>query len=110
MGVSNPADPGICKLLLYYNETRRYFVTTSPIGWVQTLDLALVLNVQDEWVIVFYEEGLSQMPHDDVIKRKHLPRYWPFVRGIHWSLVNSPHKGKWRGALMISLICAWING
>ena len=23
--------------------------------------------------------------HDDVIKRKHFPRYWPFVRGIHWS-------------------------
>ena len=26
------------------------------------------------------------------------------------SLVNSPHKGQWRGALMFSLICAWING
>ena len=26
------------------------------------------------------------------------------------SPVNSPHKGQWRGALMISLICAWING
>ena len=21
--------------------------------------------------------------HDDVIKWKHFPRYWPFVRGIH---------------------------
>ena len=30
--------------------------------------------------------------HDDVIKWKHFPRYWPFVRGIHRSLVNSPHK------------------
>ena len=30
--------------------------------------------------------------HDDVIKWKHFPRYWPFVRGIHWSPVNSPHK------------------
>ena len=28
--------------------------------------------------------------------------------GIHWSPVNSPHKGQWRGALMFSLIC-WIN-
>ena len=36
--------------------------------------------------------------------------YWPFVRGIHRSLVNSPHKGQWRGALMFSLICVWING
>ena len=24
--------------------------------------------------------------------------------------VNSPRKGQWRGALMLSLICAWING
>ena len=29
--------------------------------------------------------------------------------GIHRSPVNSPNKGQWRGALMISLICAWIN-
>ena len=48
--------------------------------------------------------------HDDVIKWKHFPRYWPFVRGIHRSQVNSPHKGQWRGALMFSLICAQING
>ena len=46
--------------------------------------------------------------HDDVIKWKHFPRYWPFVRGIHHWLVNSPHKGQWRGVLMISLICTWI--
>ena len=37
--------------------------------------------------------------HDDFIKSKHFPRYWPFVRGIHRSPVNSPHKGQWRGAL-----------
>ena len=48
--------------------------------------------------------------HDDVIKWKHFPRYWPFVPGIHWSPVNSPHKGQWRGALVFSLICAWTNG
>ena len=30
--------------------------------------------------------------HDDVIKWKHFPRNWPFVRGIHRSPVNSPHK------------------
>ena len=46
---------------------------------------------------------------DDVIKWKQFPRYWSFVRGIHRSPVNSPHKGQWRGALMFSLIYAWIN-
>ena len=48
--------------------------------------------------------------HDEVIKWKHFPRYWQFVRGIHRSLANSPHKGQWCRALMFSLICAWING
>ena len=47
--------------------------------------------------------------HNDVTKWKHFVRYWSFVRGIHRSPVNSPHKGQWRGALMFSLICAWIN-
>ena len=48
--------------------------------------------------------------HDDVINWKHIPRYWPFVRGIHRSPVNSPHKRQWRGAFMFSLIWAWLNG
>ena len=59
---------------------------------------------------------------NNVIKWKHFPcswwrhqmetfsRYWPFVQGIHWSPVNSPHKNQWRGALIFSLICTWING
>ena len=41
--------------------------------------------------------------HDDVIKLKHFPRYWPFVRGIYRSPGNSPHKGQWG---MFSLLCA----
>ena len=32
--------------------------------------------------------------HDDVIKLKHVPRYWPFVRG------NSPVTGEFHG---------WVN-
>ena len=47
--------------------------------------------------------------HDDVIKWKPFPRYWPFVRGIHRSPVNSPHQDQWRGALMLPLICIWTN-
>ena len=51
----------------------------------------------------------SVCDHDDVIKWKKFPRYWPFVRGIHRSPVNSPHKGQWRGALMFPFICTWIS-
>ena len=53
-----------------------------------------------------WDNQTMQGLHDDVIKWKHMPCYWPFVQGIH----RSPHKGQWRGALMFSLICAWING
>ena len=44
--------------------------------------------------------------HNDVIKWKHFPRYWPFVWGIRRSSVKCPHKCQRRGALMFSLICA----
>ena len=53
---------------------------------------------------------VTQSIHDDVIKWKLIPRYWPFVRRIHRSPVNSPHKGQWRGALMFPLICVGRNG
>ena len=44
---------------------------------------------------------------DDIVKWKHFPRYWSFVRGIHRSPVDSPNKGQWRGALVFSSIWAW---
>ena len=52
----------------------------------------------------------DRIHHDDVIKWKYFPRYWPFVRGIHRQSLDSPHKGQWRGALVFSLMCAWKNG
>ena len=49
------------------------------------------------------------LTHDDVIKWKHFPRNWSFAWGIDQSPVNSPQKGQWRGALIFSLIYAWMN-
>ena len=46
---------------------------------------------------------------DDIIKWKHFPCHWPFVRGIHQSPVDSPHKDQWHRTLIFSLICAWTN-
>ena len=68
---------------------------------------AIIINTDDRHNV--WPEAVRRM-HDDVIKWKHFPRYWPFVRGIHRLLVNSPQKGEWCGALMFSLICVWING
>ena len=63
----------------------------------------LLLRVRNR-IDIAVDDGTQ---HDDVIKWKHFPRYWPFVRGIHQSPVNYLHKGQWRGALMFSLICFW---
>ena len=41
------------------------------------------------WVLKYY--GTYRTSHDDVIKWKHFPRYWPFVRGIH----RSPATSQW---------------
>ena len=48
--------------------------------------------------------------HDDVIKWKHVRRYWPSVRGIHRTPMDYPHKDQWREALIFSLMCGWTNG
>ena len=57
-----------------------------------------------------YQTRIIMYIHDDVIKLKHFARYRPFVRGIHRSPMNSPHRGQLRGASMFSLTCSWING
>ena len=69
-----------------------------------------LLWFQYQFMVCLWILDILQGIHDDVIKWKHFPRYWPFVWGIHRSPVNSPHKGQWRGTLMFSLICVWING
>ena len=58
--------------------------------------LAVLYKILYEWMSNAAEYHKSRDFHDDVIKRKHFPRYWTFVRGIHRSPVNSPHKGQWR--------------
>ena len=61
-----------------------------------------------QWLV-----GIGVSPwywYDDVIKWKHFPPYWPFVRGIHRWPVNSPYKGHWHGALIVSLIYPSTNG
>ena len=62
----------VCKIILVFHvfvRNRSCEIRVSP-----------PVRKMDEWM---------DRIHDDVIKWKHFPRYWPFVRGIHrW-----PHKG-----------------
>ena len=66
------------------------------------------------WIVPGLNFVVRVRDHNHVNKWKHFPRYWSFVRGIHWSPVDSPHKGQWRGTLTFSLITGtntWaING
>ena len=81
----------------------RKLKTLGHIDGIYLIYLMQILQDLDESRLRQREVCLLQY-HDDVIKWKHFSRYWPFVRGIHRSPVNSPHKGQWRGALMFSLI------
>ena len=83
-------------------QTWRCFRTGKEGGW--TAFLHLIVH------ILQYIKSLKYSLYDDVIKWRHFPRYWSFVRGIHRLPVNSPHRGQWRGALMFSLISTWTNG
>ena len=92
-------------IILYYTrKSTKYLMWNSAI-------LSRLQHVHAEFNdgLWFHKIEITYL-RDDVIKWKQFPRYWPFVRWIHRSPVNSPHKGQWRGALMFSLICAWING
>ena len=98
----------ICTFSLLYNEYEINLLLLIVRLSFLTLSIAQIPKLIGYWD----PPGRRRVSliHDDVIKWKHFPRYWPFVRGIYRSPVNSPHKGQWRGALMFSLICARING
>ena len=72
----------------------RTFIWKYPL---QKCKLLIILFICMMYVSMLWR---SCACHDDVIKWKHFPRYWPFLRRIHRSPVNSPHKGQWRGTLM----------
>ena len=78
--------------------------------WFETLSRLLWRHCNEYCSLGVHAKHERSLFHDDVIKWTHFPRYWLFVRGIHWSKVNSPHKDQWCGDLMFSFICGGING
>ena len=52
-----------------------------------------VLCINQEGVCIIFHDFSISKRHDDVIKWKHFPRYWPFVReftGHRWIPAQSP--------------------
>ena len=45
-------------------------------------------------ISILFNIADDTLKHDDVIKWKHFPRCWSFVRRIHRSPVHFPHKGQ----------------
>ena len=90
----------VSKWVVYLSDNYlRFFVNYSHYC-LPSLDLC---------VLDYYECGVWYPFCPITWRCKHFPRCWPFVRGIHRSPVNSPHKGQWRGALMFSMDPAWTN-
>ena len=84
--------------------------TTSPVRTIHFIRLATATGFQELCMYVCVRVCvINSYSHDDVIKWRHFPCYWPFVRGFHRTAVESLHNDQWRGALMFSLICAWTD-
>ena len=94
--------PGLFHAIMSFLKWYKIVCMGDILNWLIWINFLSILSIYVQFGVYRH--------HDDVIKWKHFPRNWPFVRGIHRPPVNSPHKGQWRGALMITLICARING
>ena len=81
---------------------------------VQQSDLKLAIpTFYTAFCIIWICHSIPCYPSDDLTWWRHqmepLSALLALCVGISPVPVNSPHKGQWRGALMFSLICAWIN-
>ena len=94
-------------LLLPNNPKISYKVTRHQPKFLTLSAMTPKQHWFERWIR--FCSNIRTILHDDVLKRKRFPRYWPFVMWMHRSPVDSPHKGQWRGALMFSLIYTWIN-
>ena len=114
---------GICKSYRHvsYNYKKRVVPITqsliiccgiSHLEWYSLISKNILMWLDICWCYDEYKSDTlykSLDYHGYLIKWKHFPRYWPFVRGIHRSPVNSSHKGQWRWGFMFPLICVWMN-
>ena len=59
---------------------------------MKLLSYEIQLHIKSIWNELILKYNHIYDIHNDVIKCKHFPHYWPFVWGIHRSSVNYPHK------------------
>ena len=69
-------------------------------GWCCFQNNAMYLLISSIGRLGLWRHSNDPRVAYDVIKWKRFVRYWPFVRWIHRSPVNSLHRGKWGGTLI----------
>ena len=73
----------------FFKNKLEFHIDLISVYILMAFDLVITHQVNRQLMKCFCEYFRE---HDDVIKWKHFPRYWPFVRGIHRSTVNSRTK------------------
>ena len=81
-----------------------YADVTDINHWISTLSRVELDVIQSDGTVMWVPLRVLeyQLKHDDVIKWKHFPRYWPFVRGIHrprWIPAQRPVTRSFEGFL-----------
>ena len=86
-----------------------WFITQKPYPWIEPHMIITELVFTTQRPAASYSRN-TYGSHDDVIKWKHFPRNWPFVRGIHrsrwlphskasdaelWCFLWSPPEWRW---------------
>ena len=94
----------LVKLIAWCRQATRHYLNQCRPGSIVPYD-----------VICGHSELMKVLSDDEVLLKesswwRHQMETFSALLAICAGPVNSPQKGQWRGALMYSLICVWING
>ena len=98
----------------------RVFYKPNPVQTMQTFDTSRALSLRPSWcsqsaklIGNWLVSWYYVIPHGINSWWRHQMETFAALLALGAGnspvTVNSPHKGQWREALMLSLICAWIN-
>ena len=112
--------PQWVNLVNRYEERRKH---TRWCVYFVLLDRALIRHIlpampilmwpvhQMEWSFMTYTRKVLNWNFcDHILGNTLFSTFMNLLCECYRSPVNSPHKSQWRGALMFSLICTWMNG
>ena len=78
-------------MIIHCSHMRYYAKHSHPSVHIRYFSCTASLDIKFDH-LGWFSISWIVFTHDDVIKWKHFPRCWPFVRGIHRSPDDSPHE------------------